>query len=106
MDGDNISIEKIDVVFPVLHGKFGEDGTLQGLLEMSGIPYCRLRRLASAVCMDNVHANITFDKRGVPHCKWDFMMDYDMPKIEELPTEPKRTWAILCLLNRLTAVLP
>lgn len=84
MDGDNISIEKIDVVFPVLHGKFGEDGTLQGLLEMSGIPYCGCGVLASAVCMDKVHANITFDKRGVPHCKWDFMMDYDMPKIEEI----------------------
>lgn len=84
LDGNSVKIEKIDVVLPVLHGKYGEDGTLQGLLEMSGIPYCGCGVLASAVCMDKVHANITFDAAGVPHCKWDFMMDYDLPKFDEI----------------------
>ncbi|MEP7354979.1 MAG: D-alanine--D-alanine ligase family protein [Acidobacteriota bacterium] len=42
----------IDVVFPVLHGTFGEDGTVQGLLELSGLPYVGCGVLASAVCMD------------------------------------------------------
>lgn len=46
------ALEKIDVVFPVLHGKNGEDGTIQGLLQLSGIPYVGCGPLASAVCMD------------------------------------------------------
>ncbi|MEG1427203.1 MAG: D-alanine--D-alanine ligase family protein [Oscillospiraceae bacterium] len=46
------TIIKIDVIFPVLHGKNGEDGTIQGLFKMSGIPYVGSNTLASAVCMD------------------------------------------------------
>lgn len=46
------SIRKIDVVFPVLHGKNGEDGTIQGLFQLSGIPYVGCGTLASALCMD------------------------------------------------------
>ena len=45
-------LKKSDVVFPVLHGKNGEDGTIQGLFELSGIPYVGCGTLASAVCMD------------------------------------------------------
>ncbi|MBR5521463.1 MAG: D-alanine--D-alanine ligase [Oscillospiraceae bacterium] len=82
MDGSDITIEKIDVVLPVLHGKNGEDGTLQGLLEMSGIPYCGCGVLSSALCMDKVHANMAFDRRGIPRCKWDYMMDWQMPEFD------------------------
>src|SRR5690242_9436267 len=45
----------IDVVFPVLHGPYGEDGTLQGLLELAGIPYVGSGVLASAAAMDKAH---------------------------------------------------
>lgn len=65
--------EHIDVVFPVLHGKNGEDGTLQGLLDMAGIPYVGCGVLASAACMDKVMTNTMFNVSGVPHCKWDWM---------------------------------
>ena len=82
MDGKNISIEKIDVVLPVMHGKNGEDGTLQGLLELSGIPYCGCGVLASALCMDKVHANMAFDRAGIPHCKWDFMMGWEIDNFD------------------------
>ena len=82
MDGDDISIEKIDVVLPVMHGKNGEDGTLQGLLELSGIPYCGCGVLASALCMDKVHANMAFDRAGIPHCKWDFMMGWEIDNFD------------------------
>src|ERR1035438_2067601 len=44
---------RIDVVFPVLHGTFGEDGTVQGLLELAGLPYVGAGGLASAVSLDN-----------------------------------------------------
>lgn len=60
----------VDVVFPVLHGKNGEDGTVQGLLELAGIPYVGCGVLASAVCMDKAVANALFDAAGIPHTKW------------------------------------
>lgn len=65
-------VEKIhvDVVIPVLHGLWGEDGTVQGLLELAGIPYVGCGVLASAVCMDKAVANAMFDASGVPHTKW------------------------------------
>ena len=45
----------VDVVFPLLHGPYGEDGTIQGLLELAGVPYVGSGVLASAVAMDKVH---------------------------------------------------
>jgi len=56
----------IDVVFPVLHGPFGEDGTVQGLLEMAGIPYVGAGVLASAVGMDKAVMKELFRARGLP----------------------------------------
>lgn len=50
--GHACEIIKVDVVFPVLHGKNGEDGTIQGLFQMAGIPFVGCGTLASAVCMD------------------------------------------------------
>ncbi len=55
----------IDVIFPVLHGKYGEDGTIQGLFEMSGIPYVGCGVLASAVSMDKISTKIFADRLGV-----------------------------------------
>ncbi len=56
----------IDVVFPVLHGTFGEDGAIQGLLELSGIPYVGSGTLASALCMDKDTAKMVLTNNGVP----------------------------------------
>lgn len=63
-------IERIDVVFPVLHGKNGEDGTMQGLLEISGIPYVGCGTAASAVCMDKALTNAMADFKKIPQAKW------------------------------------
>ena len=65
-------VEKVhvDVVIPVLHGLGGEDGTVQGLLELAGIPYVGCGVLASAVCMDKAVANALFEANGVPHTRW------------------------------------
>ncbi|MBQ5782699.1 MAG: D-alanine--D-alanine ligase [Oscillospiraceae bacterium] len=79
-----IFIEKIDVVLPVLHGKNGEDGTIQGLLDLAGIPYCGCGILASAACMDKVYANIIFDQLGIDRCRWDFMHGYDVKNLDEI----------------------
>ena len=56
----------VDVVLPVLHGPFGEDGTIQGLLEMAGVPYVGAGVLASAVSMDKEYMKIIFQARGLP----------------------------------------
>ncbi len=56
----------VDVVFPVLHGPFGEDGTVQGLLEMAGVPYVGAGVLASAAGMDKVIMKALFLQQGLP----------------------------------------
>jgi len=60
----------IDVVFPVLHGPYGEDGTVQGLLELAGIPYVGCGVLASAVAMDKPTAKRLFASVGLDQARW------------------------------------
>lgn len=60
------SFGHVDAVFPVLHGPFGEDGTVQGLLEMIGIPYVGCGVLSSAVCMDKHYTKILLQSAGIP----------------------------------------
>jgi D-alanine-D-alanine ligase len=64
--GKNLREEKVDVVFPVLHGVPGEDGTFQGFLDVLGIPYVGSGVLASASAMDKVVAKSIFTKYGLP----------------------------------------
>jgi D-alanine-D-alanine ligase len=64
------TLEHLDVVFPLLHGTFGEDGTIQGLLEMSGLPYVGGGVLASATGMDKVIMKSLFAHAGLPICRY------------------------------------
>jgi D-alanine-D-alanine ligase len=57
---------EVDVVVPVLHGPYGEDGTIQGLLEMAGVPYVGAGVLASAVSMDKEYMKLIFKANGLP----------------------------------------
>ena len=66
----NSTREKLDVVFPALHGPFGEDGTLQGLLEMADVPYVGCGVLASSCGMDKVTMKSLFVQAGLPICKY------------------------------------
>lgn len=61
---------KIDVVFPVLHGKNGEDGTIQGIFELAGIPYVGCGVLSSSMCMDKAVTNTICDYAGITQAKW------------------------------------
>ncbi|HVF68574.1 MAG TPA: D-alanine--D-alanine ligase family protein [Pyrinomonadaceae bacterium] len=63
------SAQGLDVVFPVMHGTYGEDGTIQGLLEMAGLPYVGCGVLASSCGMDKVTMKILFREAGLPICK-------------------------------------
>lgn len=63
--GTEFRVTPVDVVFPVLHGKYGEDGTLQGLLELSGIPFVGCGMLSSALCMDKELAHQLVQAAGI-----------------------------------------
>lgn len=75
------NVEKIDVLFPVLHGPYGEDGTIQGLFEISQIPYVGCGVLASSVGMDKLICKKVFSQIGLPQVnytytsKWAFNID-------------------------------
>ncbi len=60
----------LDVVFPVLHGPYGEDGTVQGLLELANVPYVGAGVMASAVGMDKSAMRVMFEARGLPVLAW------------------------------------
>lgn len=68
---------RIDVCFPVLHGKNGEDGTVQGLLELSGIPYVGCRTLSSAMCMDKIITKILLEKNNIPQTPYVYIKKED-----------------------------
>jgi D-alanine-D-alanine ligase len=60
------NLGEVDVVLPILHGPFGEDGTVQGLLELAGVPYVGAGVAASAVCMDKDLMKAVLRARGIP----------------------------------------
>jgi D-alanine-D-alanine ligase len=62
--------DNIDVVFPVLHGPMGEDGTIQGLFELSGLAYVGSGVLSSALGMDKVYAKLLFERAGLKQAKY------------------------------------
>ncbi len=64
----------LDVVFPVLHGTYGEDGTIQGWLEMAGLPYVGCGVLASSCGMDKVTMKILFREAGLPICRYSWFL--------------------------------
>ena len=69
-EGDCVVRERIDVVFPVLHGENGEDGSIQGLLQLAGIPYVGPHVSASAVAMDKTLTKLVADNAGIPQADW------------------------------------
>ncbi len=72
--------EPIDVVFPVLHGENGEDGAMQGLLQMAGIPYVGPHISASAVAMDKTLTKLVVDNAGVPQASWYLVRNSELGK--------------------------
>ncbi|MEQ3147530.1 D-alanine--D-alanine ligase family protein [Bifidobacterium adolescentis] len=65
-DGTMTPFGHVDAVFPVLHGPYGEDGTIQGLFEMMGVPYVGCGVLASAACMDKHYTKVLLAAAGIP----------------------------------------
>jgi D-alanine-D-alanine ligase len=72
----------LDVVFPVLHGPYGEDGTVQGLLELANVPYVGAGVLASAVGMDKAAAKLVFAAKGLPMSDYEVVLKRDWVRDE------------------------
>ncbi len=83
MDGDNVSSQKIDVIFPALHGLYGEDGTIQGLFELAHIPYVGCGVLASAVSMDKLYTKIIVDTLHIRQAKYVAVLKKDLEDMEQ-----------------------
>ena len=77
----------LDVIFPVLHGPYGEDGTVQGLLELAGLPYVGAGVLASAVGMDKAVMKLVFAARGLPMCDYEVVLKRDWLRDERGATK-------------------
>jgi D-alanine-D-alanine ligase len=76
---------QVDVVFPVLHGPYGEDGTIQGLLELAGVPYVGSGVLSSAVSMDKAAMKVMLAGAGLPVGPYVVIRDRDWPSARPVP---------------------
>lgn len=79
-DGEQI---KLDVIFPVLHGKNGEDGTVQGLFQLAQIPFVGCDATSSGSCMDKAVTNAVADAFGIEQAKWCAFTEYEYNKDSE-----------------------
>jgi D-alanine-D-alanine ligase len=84
-------LAKLDVIFPVLHGTFGEDGTIQGLFEMADIPYVGCGVLASACGMDKVVMKTLFRDAGLPMCRYVWFLRGEWEREREAVIEQIQT---------------
>jgi len=84
---ESSALEKLDVIFPILHGPYGEDGTIQGLLELANIPYVGAGVASSAISMDKDLMRTIFQQKDLPILKWltikrkEWQKDKDKEKI-------------------------
>lgn len=82
MEGDRIEEIKLDIVFPVLHGLYGEDGTIQGLLELARIPYVGCGVLASALSMDKLYTKIIVSGLGICQAEYEAVYREELKDLE------------------------
>ncbi len=82
-DGNHTETIRLDAVMPVLHGKNGEDGTIQGIFELAQIPFVGCGTTASAICMDKVIANTLLMYNGIKNPKFHWFYYYDFQKNPE-----------------------
>jgi D-alanine-D-alanine ligase len=74
----------LDVVFPAIHGPYGEDGSLQGLLELANVPYVGCGVLASAMGMDKAAMKMAFAANGLPICDYEVVLKHEWRRNEHL----------------------
>jgi len=72
-----VYLKKLDVIFPVLHGKYGEDGSIQGLFELINLPYVGCNIISSSIGMDKAYTKIIFEKANIPQAKYIYIRKYN-----------------------------
>lgn len=93
----------VDVVFPVLHGKNGEDGTIQGLLELCGIPYVGCDVISSANCMDKVVTKVLLEQAGIATTPFLWFTKYDMDQFEQYKRQVAQKLGYPCFVKPVNA---
>lgn len=88
--GSEIEVLPIDVAFPVLHGRYGEDGTIQGLLELAGIPYVGCGVLASSVSMDKISTKVFADRLSLRQAAYVTDISHDGSTVEATISEVEK----------------
>lgn len=71
------TLKAVDVVFPVLHGLYGEDGTIQGLFELLKVPYVGCRVLGSSLCMDKAYTKVVLEKANINQAKYAYIRKFE-----------------------------
>lgn len=84
IEGNTLTQKKIDVVFPALHGLYGEDGTIQGIFELAKIPYVGCGVLASAVSMDKLYTKIIVDTLHIRQAAYVPVLKKDLEDMENV----------------------
>ncbi len=90
-DGARTSLGEVDIVFPILHGPWGEDGTIQGLFELVGLPYVGSGVLASALGMDKHFTKTVLQQAGIPVAPWRTVTAYEWRTAADEVREAART---------------
>ncbi len=83
LENGKVSVTRLDCVFPVLHGLYGEDGTVQGLLTLAGIPYVGCGVLSSAVSMDKLYTKLIVDTLGIRQAAYVPVMRHELSRMEQ-----------------------
>ena len=102
-------LKQQDVAFPVLHGAYGEDGTIQGLFELANLPYVGCRVLASAVSMDKIYTKKILETVGIPQVKSLYVkkrydgklviVDHQFNEIDDVETTIKEELGFPCFIK-------
>ena len=83
LENGEVTVRRVDVIFPALQGKKGADGDIQGLLDLSGIPYVGCGLLSAASCMDMSNTHMVLDDYGIKTAEWTLLKQTDLSHIEE-----------------------
>lgn len=93
------TILHVDVLFPVLHGKNGEDGTIQGLFELSGIPYVGDGVLASAVSMDKTYTKLVMEQAGIAQADYLICRNCSVKELDDIHQKIERSFGYPCFVK-------
>lgn len=99
LDKDKFSLIKIDVIFPVLHGEHGEDGTIQGLFEIAGIAYVGMGVVGSANGMDKSYTKIVMQDAGIPQADWIVVTHDDLSDMTKIVQNVEKKFGFPCFIK-------